>query len=129
MSLNEKLFRIQTQIENPKKTTDGYNWKFAPLDEVLKIVKFFFEKERLLLSQIPKAREEKVGIYTAITCLDSGEKIEAEFLTTPAKTDCQGVGSQLSYYRRYSLLILLNLVAEDCEDDGEATVTRTKGVL
>jgi hypothetical protein len=48
----------------------------------------------------------------------SGEWIASSYPINPVKTDPQGVGSAVSYARRYSLMALVGLAAED--DDGEA---------
>lgn len=51
----------------------------------------------------------------------SGEWLGSRYPIRPTKPDPQGVGSAISYARRYSLMSLLGLAAED--DDGAAAST------
>lgn len=53
----------------------------------------------------------------------SGEWIASHYPITPVKNDPQGIGSALTYARRYSLMAIVGLAAED--DDGEAATGRT----
>ena len=48
----------------------------------------------------------------------SGEWISSQYPVVPVKNDPQGIGSALTYARRYSLMALVGLAAED--DDGNA---------
>ncbi len=59
-------------------------------------------------------------------CHASGEWISAVYPVNPVKNDPQGIGSALTYARRYSLMALLGIAAED--DDGEAAHGRTAKV-
>lgn len=58
-------------------------------------------------------------LVTQIIHVESGERIESTVpLLAKDPTDPQKVGSTITYYRRYSLITLLGLSAED--DDGNA---------
>jgi len=59
-------------------------------------------------------------------CHASGEWISAVYPVNPVKNDPQGIGSALTYARRYSLMALVGIAAED--DDGEAAQGRTAKV-
>ena len=48
----------------------------------------------------------------------SGEWIEGELAIKPTKMDAQGVGSVISYARRYSLMSILGIAAAGEDDDG-----------
>lgn len=48
----------------------------------------------------------------------SGEWISSHYPVVPVKNDPQGIGSAITYARRYSLMALVGLAAED--DDGNA---------
>jgi hypothetical protein len=64
------------------------------------------------------------GLATPITVLTttlahkSGEWISGSYPINPVKNDPQGVGSAITYARRYSLMAAIGLAAED--DDGNA---------
>jgi hypothetical protein len=56
----------------------------------------------------------------------SGEWICGEYPVNPVKADPQGYGSAMTYARRYALMALVGLAAED--DDGEAASGRAQKV-
>ena len=126
--LSERLFIIQNEIKNPKKSTKGYNYNYANLESVMELLKPLLEKHRLLLTQEPIFKDSLIGVKTTLVSLDTNEHYSNEFCTEPIKKDCQAVGSLITYYRRYVLLCLFNLTPED--DDGASTlekpVTATK---
>lgn len=54
----------------------------------------------------------------------SGEWIRGELAIKPVKADPQGIGSALTYARRYGLCSLVGIVADE-DDDGEAAQGRS----
>ena len=66
---------------------------------------------------------------TLVTMLahTSGQWMKSEFPIITAKMDSQGIGSAMSYAKRYSLCGMVGIVAdEDGDDDGEAAMGRNK---
>ena len=63
-----------------------------------------------------------VYVGAALVHAETGESIQQEIGLMPAKIDPQGVGSAISYGRRYHLLTMLGLSADD--DDGNAASAR-----
>lgn len=59
-----------------------------------------------------------VRVAATLYHVESGESIAQELGLIPVKADPQGVGSAITYARRYSLMTLLGLAPED--DDGNA---------
>jgi UTP-glucose-1-phosphate uridylyltransferase len=53
----------------------------------------------------------------------SGQWISGDYPVLVAKMDAQGLGSAITYARRYALQAMLGVAAED--DDGEAAMGRT----
>lgn len=68
---------------------------------------------------------DKMVLHTTLLH-SSGEWISGTYPITAVKTDPQGIGSAVTYARRYSLMALLGIAAED--DDGEAAHGRTAKV-
>jgi hypothetical protein len=68
---------------------------------------------------------DKLVLHTTLLH-SSGEWISGTYPITAVKTDPQGIGSPVTYARRYSLMALLGIAAED--DDGEAAHGRTAKV-
>ena len=77
---------------------------------MIKQVTPILEKHKLLLLQPIKDGEQ----YSIIFDLDGGS-VESS-LKLPTDLDAQKIGSAITYYRRYTLVALLGLQAED--DDG-----------
>lgn len=55
---------------------------------------------------------------------ESGEYLGGRLHMTPVKADPQGIGSAITYARRYALMAITGLVAEE-DDDGNAASGRT----
>lgn len=68
---------------------------------------------------------DKMVLHTTLLH-SSGEWISGTYPITAVKTDPQGIGSAVTYARRYSLMALLGIAAED--DDGEAAHGRAAKV-
>lgn len=114
MSLHKKLFEIQGTVEALTKDTKGYNYKYFDINQMLEKLKPLFQKHNLLILQ----PLEDDRVYTRIIDLDSEEVAESSLaLTIGAKP--QDLGSEVTYYRRYTLQSLLGLQAED--DDASKT--------
>ena len=68
----------------------------------------------LTVSQHPEGEH---GL-TTILMHSSGEWIESHYVMTPVKNDPQGIGSCITYQKRYALTSVLNLSIGDPDDDG-----------
>lgn len=112
------LSSFQAEVQDPAKNSDNpfFKSKYVELDDLLASVRPVLSKHGLVVLQEPSG-EDKVLIKT-ILIHTSGEFIEFEPLTLkPVKNDPQGVGSAITYGRRYSLSSILG-VAWDKDDDG-----------
>ena len=89
--------------------------KYANLEEVIRVVKEPFAANGLCFIQNPVSSEGHAGVETIILH-ESGEFISNEFLLKCAKTDPQGMGSAITYARRYGLQSACGIPSED--DDG-----------
>jgi len=70
--------------------------------------------------------EGKLNLVTMLAHV-SGQWMKSEFPLIPAKMDSQGIGSAMTYAKRYSLCGMVGIVAdEEGDDDGEAAVGRGK---
>lgn len=99
------------------KDTKGYNYMYASLDSVLSAIRKPLASCNLVVVQ-SMSNTDNLDYPTVITTLyhSSGQWLESQLAIRPTKSDAQGVGSSISYARRYSILALLNLAPED--DDG-----------
>jgi len=91
--------------------------KYANLEEVIRVVKEPFAANGLCFIQNPVSGEGTAGVETIILH-ESGEFISNEFLLKCSKADPQGMGSAITYARRYGLQSACGIPSED--DDGNA---------
>lgn len=114
------LSKLQFAVRNPQRTKKAFNYFYADMDEVLECIKKPCSDHGFSVIQMPFNDEDILGVETLLIH-SSGEYIKGKFGSKLAKQDPQSVGSQISYYRRYSILSMFNLSQED--DDG-ATVSK-----
>ena len=115
MSIYKKLSEFQSKVEAVKKkaTNPHFKSKYASLDGVLEVIKEPLREVGLTFTQIPRIE----GLETVIADIEDGTnyiKGTVPYLLT--KNDMQGLGSAITYARRYALVSMLGLEQED--DDG-----------
>lgn len=120
IELATALTKAQGQIEsaNKDKSNPQFKSKYADINSLRDVIRQPLADNDLSVVQLPRMN----GLYVEVETMllhKSGEFI-AETLSMPVgeKMSAQGVGSALTYCRRYSLSAMLNLAAED--DDGNA---------
>lgn len=109
------LSKLQFKVRNPQRTKKAFNYFYADMDEVLDCIKEPCQDLGFSVVQMPFNDDEILGVETLLIH-SSGEFIKGRFGSKMTKHDPQSVGSQISYYRRYSILSMFNLSQED--DDG-----------
>jgi hypothetical protein len=117
--LNAALSKAQKAMKNARKTSENpyYKSKYADLGEVWDACREELTSNGLAVAQLPTVRDGKV-VLTYILLHESGEYLGEELEMTPVKADPQGIGSAITYARRYSLAGLAGVATED--DDGNA---------
>lgn len=117
-----KLLRAMQAMSNPikDKTADAgkYRYNYSDLAQVLGIVKPALASEGLGLWQRVEYDSEHIP-YLVTYIFDETEKMELSRRRMYDYTDAQAQGSGLTYTRRYELLTIFGLAAED--DDGKQT--------
>jgi hypothetical protein len=119
--LAKKMFNVFHKVEAIKKDKSNpfYKSYYTDINSILRVIKPILKSEKLFLSQ-PIIKNE---VLTLIIDSDNGDI----FPDKPEGLAIQSVkpqerGSEITYYRRYGLLALLGLEAED--DDANTTVSR-----
>jgi len=107
-----------------KKTNPGFKSKYADLETVIDASRDILTEHGLTVMQFPGACSGGVLNLETVIMHESGEWVSAEMGIALGKTDPQGVGSAVSYARRYALMAALNMPAVD--DDGEASMGRAR---
>lgn len=120
------LALAQAEFTNPEKnrtvkvqtkTGGSYTFDYATLDSILDLVRGPLTRNGISLIQPADTLPD--GTTTLATRLQhaSGQYLETCLVVHPAGNDLQSLGSALTYLRRYSLITLLGLAAEE-DDDG-----------
>lgn len=119
--MNSKLLNVQKKIEAIKKDSVNPHFKnsYFDINSLLAVVKPALHEEGLLVIQPLTNIEGKPAIETVIFEAEGTGAIRA---TTPLPEglDAMKMGAAITYFRRYALVSLLALEAED--DDGASTV-------
>ena len=118
-SIYNKLYKVQKEIGAISKdsTNPFYKSKYFNINSLIKQLTPILEKHNLLLLQ--PIEDDKQ--YSRIIDLDGG-MVESS-LALPTDLDAQKIGGAITYYRRYTLVALLGLQAED--DDGNLASGKT----
>src|SRR5271165_632409 len=101
-----------------------FNSKYADLASVVEVVKTPLQDSGLVLIQGASVTES-VNVETVLLHAESGEWVRTILALTPTKNDPQGVGSAITYARRYGLQALCGIAPED--DDGNAASRPQEG--
>jgi hypothetical protein len=114
MKIHIKLAELKKEIGKVKKNATNPHFKnnYADINAILDSVEPLMESKGLLLLQ--PIQNNKV--CTQIIDIESGESIESSIELSQGLTS-QQLGSQITYFRRYSIQSLLSLQAED--DDAQ----------
>ncbi len=107
------------------KTNPQFKSTYATLEAVIAASKEILFEHGLCLIQFPGACAGGIQNLETIFLHESGEWISGEMGIALGKADPQGVGSAITYQRRYAQMSALNMPAVD--DDGEAAMGRVVG--
>lgn len=119
-SLYAVLARCQAEIppivfdSEARVRDNGKPYRYASLSAVLSAVKPTLNKHGVFLSQLPTQSDGMVHVTTRLH--RGAEAIESTLHAPMARLDFHGLGTAISYLRRYALVSMLGLAAED--DDG-----------
>lgn len=118
-SLAKALIAFQKEVPAIEKTAQNpfFHSNYAPLDAIIAATKPALIKNGLAVSQIPSGDNRLITVLMH----ESGEYVGDETSTSPAKQDPQGIGSAITYMRRYAYCAILGIAAEDDDDGNEAS--------
>ena len=113
----------QGQIEDASKGSINphFRSKYADLAAVRSVIREPLAANGLSIVQTPKTVQGGVDV-TTLLLHKSGQWISSSLFMPSGKMDAHGLGSAISYARRYSIMSILSLAADD--DDGNAAVER-----
>ncbi len=120
-SMLEDFITAQKAMPGLQKTgiNPHFGNKYVPLEQLIEKVLPVLNEHGFALVQLPTVLDGHPALETRLVHY-GGETVSATMLLLCAKDDPQGQGSAITYARRYSLMSLLGLSA-DQDDDAEAT--------
>jgi len=110
IEFHQEIGKIKKDAQNP-----FFKSEYARLSSILEAIKNPLYLNGLTYVQFPEGEN---GLTTRLMH-ESGEWMEATYTMIPAKNDPQGLGSAITYQRRYSLGAVLGLNIDN-DDDGNA---------
>lgn len=122
--LTEALAKAQSAIKGALKDSDNpfFKSKYADLESVWEACRKPLTDNGLAIIQgAGDIIEGKINVETILSHI-SGEWVSSAFSATPEKQTPQGVGSCITYLRRYGLQSIAGIAPAD--DDGEAAEGR-----
>jgi hypothetical protein len=121
--LAEALSKAQAAMENALKdsTNPFFKGKYADLAGIINAIKLPLGQNGLSYVQYLDTEGDFQYLYTKLMHI-SGEWLQGRLRLLIGKNDMQGLGSAITYARRYTLSAMVGLTQED--DDGERSSFR-----
>ena len=119
-NLIESLVKAQSEMTHAQLDQINPQWKskFASLKSVIDAVKPALNANGIFFMQISHPVDTGVGIETVF--LKGDEKLSGGIVVVPVdKANAQGLGSSMTYAKRYSLAVACGISASE-DDDGNA---------
>jgi hypothetical protein len=99
-----------------------YKTRYADFTSCMDACRVPLSQNGLAVIQTPQTIEGKLVLITMLAHV-SGQWMTAEFPILSQKMDSQGIGSAMTYAKRYSLCGMVGIVAdEEGDDDGNASI-------
>lgn len=116
------LVNFQKEVPTIKKdgTNPHFQSKFASLESIITTIKPTLSSNNLAVSQFPTGDDELVTILMH----QSGQYIRTTVKISPQQRTPQGVGSAITYMRRYALSAVLGLATDEDDDGNAATAAK-----
>ena len=119
--LAKALLNVQRTVQPVTKDAENTFTKswYASLNSVMEACRDALIENDIWLCQYPVPVEQpnSIGLVTKLTHAESGQWQSSLAVVPLPKADPQGMGSAITYARRYALTAMLGMVTED--DDGE----------
>lgn len=111
---------VPTMLKNRTANTGQFSYSYVDLATVTAAAREMLASKNLCAIQSASSDGDDVLIYTTLMH-DSGQYLTAHPLRLPMGKTAQQTGSAITYGRRYALVTLLGLVAEDDDDGAKAS--------
>lgn len=111
------VFAVKMETVSFDSSNPFFKSKYASLTTLVEHARTVLSECGLAVSQLTEGE----GSVTTILMHESGEWMRSNLKLTPVKNDPQGLGSAITYARRYAYASILGLVADKDDDANEAT--------
>lgn len=111
LEFHKKIGKVKKDAINPH-----FGKKYASLSNILDVVMPTLNELGIIVVQCPAGKNEMI---TRLIHVESGEEFVSTYEMTPQRNDPQGLGSAITYQRRYALGAMLSLNIDE-DDDGNA---------
>ena len=115
----QALGELEPLIKDAQADTGKYVMRFADLNQILRMIKPVLARYDMAISQPVEFVDGHIQVTTLIIDIENGDRLAFPGPACPTKADPQAVGSTITYFRRYGLVSLFSLEAED-DDGGKA---------
>ena len=127
--LAKALLNVQRTVRPIAKDAENpftKSW-YASLNSVMEACRDALIENGIWLCQYPVPVEQpnSLGLVTKLTHAESGQWQSSLAAVPLPKADPQGMGSAMTYARRYALTAMLGMVTEDDDGEGARTGRRT----
>lgn len=127
-NLLKALHAAMSEMADPKKnsTNPAFRNKYADLGAVLESIEGPLQRHGLILLQMLDQSGTETVLQTQLWHVESGEQLQSNVVLRPEKATPQGLGSCISYMRRYAIKAMFAL--SDTDDDGNEATRPTQKV-
>jgi len=115
----EVLLKVQSEMPVVEKTTQAYNYKYAPIEHIWKEVANVLQTNGFAITNEVTSEGLKTTAHHQLGELTSCIPFSTQALEPQKK------GSELTYYRRYNLTAIFNIIVAGEDDDAQSTKTAT----
>ncbi len=117
--ISADLVKVMAEVKDVTKNSEGFGYKYASLDEVLKVVRPIAAQHSISIFQSQKIEDGIVKVETMLLH-SSGEylisEVEAPYTELKGMNAYQSLGAAITYLRRYSLSNAFGISSEEDTD-------------
>ena len=123
-ALGAALSKAQGEMGNAKKgqVNPFFKSTYADLASVWSVCREPLSNNELSVIQATDVKEDDRILLRTVLLHSSGQWVSSNYPINPVKPDPQGIGSAITYARRYALMAMIGIAPED--DDGEKATGR-----
>lgn len=125
--VSQALLKVQKEIPRIQKDSINphYGNRYISLKALVEAVIPVLNNNGLVLTQFPTGTSQEPVLETVLTVAETAHSISSSMPLLLEKENPQGLGSAITYARRYGLMSILGLVADE-DDDGQAASTSSR---